>query len=62
MDVIVSYPYADNKSIIVGVVESSSIFLREPNDGVVHPCHLWNETCQLDVLNHPKVGFTCLPR
>ena len=62
MDVIVSYPYANNKSIVVGVVEKLSIFLREPNYGVVHPCHLWNETRQLDVLNHLKIGFTFLPR
>ena len=29
---------------------------------MLDPCYIWNETRQLDVLNHPKVGFMCLPR
>ena len=61
VSVVVPYPYANNERIVVGVVETSSIFLLEPNYGVVDLCHLWNETRQLDVLNHPKVSLTCLP-
>ena len=61
MSVVVPYSYANNEGIVMGVVETSSIFLREFHYGVVDPCHLWNETHQLDVLNHPKVSLTCLP-
>ena len=61
MGVIVSHSYANNKSIVVGVVEMSNDFLREPNYGVVHACHLWNKARKLDVLNHPKVDFACFP-
>jgi len=50
VSVIVPYPSANNERIVMEVVKTSSIFLREPNYGVVDPCHLWNETCQLDVL------------
>ena len=50
VSVIVPYPSANNERIIVGVVKTSSIFLRKPNYGAVDPCHLWNETWQLDVL------------
>ena len=57
MSVVVPYSYANNKCIVVGVVETSSIFLRELNYGVVDPCYLWNETRQLEVLNHPKVSI-----
>ena len=62
MSVIVPYSYANNECIVVGVVKTSSIFLQKPNYGVVNPCHLWNETHQLDILNHPKVSLTCFPR
>ena len=60
MSVVVLYLYANNECIIVGVVETLSIFLREPNYKVVDLCHFWNKTRQLDVLNHPKVSLTCL--
>ena len=45
MSVVVPYLYANNECIIVGVVETSSIFLQEPNYGVVDPCLFWNESC-----------------
>ena len=40
------------------VVESLSIFFKEPNDRVVDPCHLRYEACKLDVLNHSQVGLS----
>ena len=36
------------------------IFFREPNGKVVDLRHLWYETCQLDVVNHPEVSFVGL--
>ena len=41
----------------MGVVKTLGIFFREPNDRVVDSRHLWYETCQLDVVNHPEVSF-----
>ena len=52
MSVVIPYPYVNNECIVVWVVETSSIFLREPNYGVVDLCHLWNETRQLNALNY----------
>ena len=40
------------------VVESLSIFFKEPDDGVVDPCHLRYGACKLDVLNHSQVGLS----
>ena len=39
------------------VVKSSSIFFRESDDRVVYSCHLRYESCKLDILDHPEVGF-----
>ena len=50
MGVVVFHSYANNESIIVGVVEPTGIFLLKPNYGVVHPSHIWDEPCQLDAL------------
>ena len=38
--VIVSYLYTDYECIIMWVVETSGIFLYEPNYGIVDLCHL----------------------
>jgi len=62
VSVVVLYLYANNECIIVWVVETLSIFLRESNYGVVDLCHLWDETRQLDVLNHFEVSLTSLLR
>ena len=60
MRVIVANSYIDDKRIIMGVVKTLGIFFREPNDRVVNSRHLWYETCQLDVVNHPEVSFAGL--
>ena len=62
MSVVIPYVYANNECVVMWMVEMLSIFLREPNYRVVDPCHLWNETRQLDILNHPKVSLMCLSR
>ena len=51
--VVIPYTYADYKCIVVWVMETSGIFLHEPNYGVVESCHLWYVPHQLDILNHP---------
>ena len=53
LSVVVPHPYANHERIVVWVVETPSIFLCEPNDRVVDPCHLQDRACQLDVLNYP---------
>ena len=60
MHIIISYSYVDNECIVIRVVETSSIFFREPNDRAVHPCHPWYGIRQLDVLNHPEVNLPSL--
>ena len=60
MCVIISYSYANDRCIVMWVVETSSIFLWEFNAGSVDPCHLWDEAYQLDIPNHPKVSLTSL--
>ena len=60
MCVIIPYLYVDYKCIVVWVMETSGIFLHEPNYEVVDSCHLWNVPYQLEVLNHPQVGLACL--
>ena len=52
VDVVVPYPNANYKRIVVWVVETPGIFLCEPNYGVVDSCHLWDKACQLDVLHN----------
>ena len=60
MGVVIPYTYANYKCIIMWVMETLGIFLREPNYGVVDSCHLWDVPCQLDILNHLYVGLACL--
>ena len=43
VDVVVPYPNANYKRIVVWVVETSSILLCEPDNKVVNLCHLWDE-------------------
>ena len=43
MCVVVSYPDANDECIIIRVVETSSIFFCEFDDGVVDSHHLWDE-------------------
>ena len=60
MSIGVSYTYTYHKCIFVRVMETFCIFFYESNYGIVDLCHLWDETHQLDILNHPKVGFARL--
>ena len=58
MRIVIPYPFANDKCVIMRVVKMSSILFREPDNGVVNPRHLWYETHQLDALNHPEVSLT----
>ena len=60
VSVVVPHLYANNEGIVLWVVEMSCIFLCESDHKFVDSCHLWDESHQLDVLNHPKVRFACL--
>ena len=60
MHVVVANLYVDDERIIIGVVKTSGIFFREPNDRVDDPWHLRYGTCQLDVVNLPEVSFASL--
>ena len=42
------------------VVETLSVFFCEFDEGVVDLRHLWDNTHQLDVLNHFEVSLTGL--
>ena len=53
MGVVVPYPNANHKRIVMKVVEAPSIFLCKPNDRVINLCHLRDESRQLDILDHP---------
>ena len=53
MGVVIPYTYANYKCIIVWVIETLGIFLREPNYRFVDLCHLRDVPHHLDVLNHP---------
>ena len=57
MSVVISYSYADNKCIVVWVVETSGIFFQEFDDGVIDSWHLWHGTYQLDVMDQPQVSL-----
>ena len=61
VSVIVPYLYANHECIIVRVVETPGDLLHEAYHEVVDSCYLGDETCQLDVLNHPQVGLARLP-
>ena len=52
MGVVVPYPYANYECIVVWVLETPDIFLCQPIDRVVDPCHLRDKAHQLGVLNH----------
>ena len=58
MRIVISYLYADDECIVMRVVKTSGVFLRESDDGVVHSRHLWYGTHQLDVLNQPEISFS----
>ena len=60
MSVEVPYPNTNNECIVVWVVKTSCVFFRESDYSVVNLCHLWDETCQLDVLNHPEISLAGL--
>ena len=60
MHVVIFYPYADNQRIIVQVVKTLCILLRESDYGAFSPCYLWYRARQLNILDHPKVSFTGL--
>ena len=60
VSIIVPYPNTNNECIVVWVVEMTNVFFRESNYRVVESHHFWDEACQLDVLNHPKVSLTDL--
>ena len=62
MSVEVFYPNTTNECIVVWVVGTSCVFFQESDYSVVNPCHLWDETYQLDVLNHPEVSLAGLLR
>ena len=51
--IVVPYPNANHKRIVMRVVEAPDIFLCKPNDRVVNLCHLQEESCQRDILDHP---------
>ena len=60
VSIVVPYPNTNNEFIVVWVVEMTNVFFRESNYRVVESRHFWDEACQLDVLNHPKVSLTDL--
>ena len=52
------YPYADDQRVVMRVVETLRIFLRESDYGAFSSCYLWYRARQLNILDHPKVSFT----
>ena len=42
------------------MVKASCVFLREPNYGAFFSCYLRHDSCQLNILYHPKVGLAGL--
>ena len=58
MHVVIFYPYADDQRVVMRVVETLRIFLRESDYGAFSSCYLWYRTRQLNILDHPKVSFT----
>ena len=62
MHVVILYSYANDQRVVLRVVKTSCIFLRESNYGAFSLCYLQYRACQLNVLDHPKVCFTDLFR
>ena len=60
MHVVIFYSYANDQCVVVRVVKTSRIFLRESDYGAFSPCYLWYKARQLNILDHPKVSFTSL--
>ena len=58
MHVVIFYPYADDQRVVMRVVETLRIFLRESDYGAFSSCYLWYRARQLNILDHPKVSFT----
>ena len=57
MHIVILYLYANNQRVVMRVVKMSCIFLRESDYGAFPPCYLRYRTCQLNILDHPKVSF-----
>ena len=60
MHVVIPYSYVDDQRVVVQVVKTSCIFLRESDYGAFSPCYFRYKTYQLNILDHPKVSFTDL--
>ena len=58
--VVIFYPYADDQRIVVRVVKTSRIFLRESDYGAFSSCYFRYKARQLNILDHPKISFTGL--
>ena len=57
MHVVILYPYANNQRVVMRVVKTSCIFLRESDYGAFSLCYLRYRAYQLNILDHPKVSF-----
>ena len=57
MHIVILYLYANNQRVVMRVVKMSCIFLRESDYRAFPPCYLRYRTCQLNILDHPKVSF-----
>ena len=60
--VVIFYPYVNNQRVVVRMVKSSRIFLRESDYEAFSLCYLQYRARQLNILDHPKVSFTGLFR
>ena len=57
MHVVIFYPYANDQCIVVQVVKTLCILLRESDYRAFSLCYLWYRARQLNILDHPKVSF-----
>ena len=57
MHVVIFYLYADDQRIVVRVVKTLCILLRESDYGSFSPCYLWYRARQLNIMDHLKVSF-----
>ena len=60
MHVVILYPYADDQRVVMRVVKTLRIFLRESDYGAFSLCYLRYRARQLNILDHPKVSLTGL--
>ena len=60
MHVVIFYSYANDQRVIVRVVKTLRVFLRESDYGAFSLCYLRYKTCQQNILDHPEVSFTSL--